>query len=55
MVCKKLKCYYCLNDMLDKYGQYIDFQYRAVINIWSSLEIRERLTFVGYYLKDWKN
>ena len=46
MVCKKLKCYDGLKDMLDKYDQYIDFQYRAVINIWSSLQVREKLKFV---------
>ena len=34
--------------MLDKYNKYIDFQYRAVINIWSSLEVRENLKFVEY-------
>ena len=40
--------------MLDKYDKYIDFQYRAVINIWSSLEVREKLKFVRYY-KDFLN
>ena len=54
MVCKKLKCYDDLKDMLDKYDKYIDFQYRAVINIWSLLEVREKLKFVRYY-KDFFN
>ena len=49
MVCKKLKCYDDLKDMLDKYDKYIDFKYRAVINIWHPLEIIERLQFIGYY------
>ena len=30
MVCKKIKCYNDLKVMSDNYGQYIDFQYRAV-------------------------
>ena len=36
MTCKKLKYYKGLEDILDKYDKYIDFQYIAVINIWSS-------------------
>ena len=35
MVCKKLNCYNDLKVMLHNYGQYIDFQYRVVSNIWS--------------------
>ena len=27
----------------------IDFQYKAVINIWSSLGVRNKPNFVGYY------
>ena len=54
MVCKKLKYYNDLKDMLDKYDKYIDFQYTAVINIWFSLEVREKVGFIGYY-KDFFN
>ena len=43
MVCKKLNCYNDLKVMLDNYGQYIDFQYRVVSNIWSSVEIEDKL------------
>ena len=49
MKCKKLKYYYGLEDMLDKYDKYIDFQYKAVINIWSSSGVRKKLNFEGYY------
>ena len=49
MTCKKLKYYEGLENILDKYDKYIDFKYRAVINIWSSLEVREKLEYVGYY------
>ena len=45
MVCKKLKYYNDLKVMLDKYDQYIDFQYRAVFNIWSSVEDKEKNSF----------
>ena len=51
MSCKKLKCYEGLVDVLDKYDKYIDFQYKAVINIWSSLGFIEKSEFVDYYKK----
>ena len=46
MRCKKLKYYEGLEDLLDKYDKYIDFQYKAVINIWSSLGVIEKIRFV---------
>ena len=52
MVCKKLKCYNDLKVMLDNYGQYTDFQYRAVSNIWSSVEIEDKLFYALIYKKN---
>ena len=49
MVCKKLKCYNDLKVMLDTYGQYIDFQYRVVSNIWSSVELEDKLFISSNY------
>ena len=49
MTCKKLNLYDCLENILDKYDKCLDFQYRAVIYIWSSLEVGEKLNFLGYY------
>ena len=49
MVCKKLKCYSDVKVILDNYGQYIDFQYRAVSNIWSSVEIEDKLLHAIIY------
>ena len=46
MVCKKLKCYDDLKVMLHNYDQYIDFQYRDIFNMWSSLEIEEKFIFL---------
>ena len=46
---KKLKHRDGLKDILDKYDKYIDFQYRAVINIWSSLGVKEKLKFVEHF------
>ena len=51
MVCKKLKCYHVLKVMLDNYGQYIDFQYRAISNIWSSVEIEDKIFYALIYKK----
>ena len=48
-MCKKLKYYNDLKDMLDKYDTYTDFQYIAVINLWYSLQLREKLKFLEYY------
>ena len=45
MRCKKLKYYEGLEDILNKYGKYIDFQYKAVLNIWSSVEIEDKLFY----------
>ena len=47
MKCKKLKYYEGLEDILDKYYKYIDFQYKAVLNIWSSLGVRKNLILKG--------
>ena len=55
MVCKKLKCYDDLKVMLDNYGQYIDFQYRAVFNIWSSIEIEDKISSLGIIYKEFLN
>ena len=49
MVCIKLKCYNDLTSTLDNYGHYIDFQYRAVSNIWSSVEIKDKLFLAKNY------
>ena len=49
MVSKKLNYYNDLKVMLDNYGQYIDFQYRVVSNIWSSLEIEDKLFHASIY------
>ena len=55
MVCKRLKCHDDLKVMLDNYGQYIDFQYRAVINIWFSVEIEDKISSLGIiYKKNFK-
>ena len=52
MVCKKIKCYNDLKVMSDNYGQYIDFQYRAVFNIWSSIEDGDKYWFLETMYKD---
>ena len=49
MVCKKLKIYNNLRVILDNYERYIDFKYRAVSNIWSSVDIEDKLTYGEYY------
>ena len=49
MVCKKLKIYNNLRVILDSYERYIDFKYRAVSNIWSSVDIEDKLTYGEYY------
>ena len=49
MVCKKLKIYNNLRVILDNYEQYIDFKYRAVSNIWSSVDIEDKLTYGENY------
>ena len=49
MECKKIKCYEGLEDILDKYDKYIDFQYKAVINIWFPLGAMEKISLVPYY------
>ena len=54
MGCKKLQCYEGLEDILDKYDKYIDFQYKAVIDIRSSLGAIEKIRFVEYYKKNLK-
>ena len=51
MVCKKLKYYNDLKGMFDNYGQYIDFQYRVVSNIWSSVETEDKLLHASIYKK----
>ena len=51
MVCKKLKIYNNLRVILDNYERYIDFKYRAVSNIWSSVDIGDKLTYGEYYKK----
>ena len=51
MVCKKLKCYNDLKVMLDNYGQYIENQYKAVSNVWSSVEIEDKLFQAPKYKK----
>ena len=51
MVCKKLKIYNNLRVILDNYERYIDFKYRAVSNIWSSVDIEDKLTYGEYYEK----
>ena len=51
MVCKKLKINNNLRVILDNYEQYIDFKYRAVSNIWSSVDIEDKLTYGEYYKK----
>ena len=55
MVCKKIKCYNDLKVMLDNYGQYIYFQYRVVSNIWSSVEIEDKLFHAPNYKKNLYN
>ena len=55
MVCKKLKRYNDLKVMLDNYGQYIDFQFRVVSNIWSSVEIEDKLFYAPIYKKNFCN
>ena len=52
MVCKKLKFYNNLRVILDNYEQYIDFKYRIVSNIWSSVDIEDKLTYGEYYKKN---
>ena len=52
MVCKKLKINNNLRVILDNYEQYIDFKYRAVSNIWSSVDIEDKLTYGEYYKKN---
>ena len=47
MVCRKIKCYNDLEVITDNYGQYIDFQYRAVFNIWSSVEDGDKYRSLG--------
>ena len=37
--------------MSDNYGQYIDFKYRAVFNIWSSVEDEDKYRFSGTMYK----
>ena len=54
MTCKKLKCYDGLEDILDKYDKYIYFQYKAVINIWPSLGVIEKIRFLEYYKKEFE-
>ena len=49
MVCKKLKIYNNLRVILDNYEQYIDFKYRAVSNIWSTVDIEDKLTYGENY------
>ena len=49
MVCKKLKIYNNLRVTLDDYERYIDFKYRAVSNMWSSVDIEDKLTYGEYY------
>ena len=49
MVCEKFKYYDDLKNILDNYDKYIDFQYRAVNDIWSPLEFREKLKFFEDY------
>ena len=51
MVGKKLKIYNNLRVILDNYERYIDFKYRAVSNIWSSVDIEDKLTYGEYYKK----
>ena len=52
MVCKKLKIYNNLRVILDNYERYIDFKYRAVSNIWPSVDIEDKLTYGEYYKYD---
>ena len=49
MVCKKLKINNYLKVILDNYEQYIDFKYRAVSNIWSTVDIEDKLTYGENY------
>ena len=51
MVCKKLKICNNLRVILDNYERYIDFKYRAVSNIWSSVDIEDKLTYGEYNKK----
>ena len=51
MLYKKLKIYNNLRVILDNYERYIDFKYRAVSNIWSSVDIEDKLTYGEYYKK----